>query len=62
MCIITRPVNGQTLRAAYCLQLLVTDTGIAAAAVEAQEGTVPAGCSPAACHTGVGQRCGRPAG
>ncbi len=28
----TRPINGQTLRAAYCLQLLVTDTGIAAAA------------------------------
>jgi hypothetical protein len=43
MCIMTRPVNGQTLRAAYCLQLLITDSGIAATAAEAQEGTVPAG-------------------
>ena len=62
MCIMTRPVNGQTLRAAYCLQLLVTDSSNAAAAAEAQEGTVPAGCPPAACDTGMGQRCCRPAG
>ena len=42
MCIMTRPVNGQTLRAAYSLQMLLADPRIAAAAAEAQEGTVPA--------------------
>jgi len=62
VCVMTRPVSRQTLRAAYCLQLLLADTGTAVAAAEAQEGTVPAGCSPAACHTGVGQRCRGSAG
>lgn len=60
MCIMTGPVNRQTLRAG--MQMLLADPRIAAAAAEAQEGTVPAGCSPAACHTGVGQRCHGPAG
>ena len=58
----TRPVNGQTLRAAYCLQLLLADTSTVVTAAEAQEGIMPAGCAPAACVTGVGQRCRRPAG
>ncbi len=43
MCIMTRPVNRQTLHAAYSLQMLLADPRIAAAAAaEAQEGTVPA--------------------
>ena len=58
----TSSVNGQALCAAYCLQLLLAGTSTAVAVAEAQEGTVPAGCSPAACHTGVGQIRRRSAG
>ena len=39
MCIMTRPVNGHALRAAYCLRMLLADTSTAVAAAEAQEGT-----------------------
>ena len=62
MCTMKKAVSGQPLHAAYCLQMLAADSSMAVAAAEAQEGTVPVKCSPAACHPGVVQRCGRPAG
>ncbi len=61
-CVLHTVCNCWSLTPALLLLLLVTDTGIAAAGAEAQEGSVPAGCSPAPCHTGVGQTCRRPAG
>ena len=63
MCITSRPVNIQTLHAAYGMQMLLADPRIAAAAAaEAQEWTVSAGCTAAACVTGVGQGRQRIAG
>ncbi len=62
MCITPRPVNIQTLHAAYGMPMLLADPRIAAAAAEAQEWTVSAGCTAAACVTGVGEGCQRTAG
>jgi hypothetical protein len=62
MCITSRLVNIQTLHAAYGMQMLLADPRIAAAAAEAQEWTVSAGCTAAACVIGVGQGRQRIAG
>ena len=62
MCITPRPVSIQTLHAAHGMQMLLAGPRIAAAAAEAQEWTLSAGCTAAACVTGVGAGCQRTAG